>query len=97
MVLWQSIRESASTEDYTLNKFISPSGGSQPEKGENMKLQDLIFERIEHYDPLNSRAKKNGIVSEWVARDSWGNAVAFGSTKAECLQDARRYIALKNL
>lgn len=56
-----------------------------------MKLQDLTFERIEHYDPLNSRAKKNGTVSEWVARNDWGNAVAFGNTKAECLQDARRF------
>lgn len=61
-----------------------------------MKLQDLTFERIEHYDPLNSRAKKNGTVSEWVARNDWGNAVALGNTKAECLQDARRYIALQN-
>ena len=54
-----------------------------------MKLQDLTFERIEHYDPFNLRAKKNGTVSEWVARNDWGNAVAFGNTKAECLQDAR--------
>lgn len=52
-----------------------------------MKLQDLTFERIEHYDPFNLRAKKNGTVSEWVARNDWGNAVAFGNTKAECLQD----------
>ena len=44
-----------------------------------MKLQDLTFERIEHYDPLNLRAKKNGTISEWVARNSWGNAVAFGN------------------
>ena len=62
-----------------------------------MKLQDLTFERIEHYDPLNLRAKKNGTVSEWVARNSCGNAGAFGNTKAECLQDARKYIALENL
>ena len=62
-----------------------------------MKLQDLTFERIEHYDPLNLRAKKNGTVSEWVARNDWGNAVAFGNTKAECLQDARRYDAVQNL
>ena len=61
-----------------------------------MKLQDLTFERIEHYDPLNLRAKKNGTVSEWVARNSWGNAVSFGNTKGECLQDARRYIAIQN-
>ena len=61
-----------------------------------MKIQDLTFEKVEHYDPLNLRAKKNGTVSEWVAKNGWGNAVAFGSTKAECLQDARRYIALEN-
>ena len=59
-----------------------------------MKLKDLTFEKIEHYDPFNSRAKSNGMVSEWVARNGWGNAVAFGDTKAECLQDARRYVAI---
>ena len=63
----------------------------------NMKLQDLTFERIEHYAPLNSRAKSNGMVSEWIARNSWGNAVAFGSTKAECLRYARKYVAVQNL
>lgn len=62
-----------------------------------MKLKELIFERIEHYDPYNSRSKSNGMVSEWVARNSWGNAVAFGNTKAECLQDARRYVAIQNI
>lgn len=46
-----------------------------------MKLSDLTFERIENYDPFNSRAKSNGMVSEWVARNDWGNAVAFGNTK----------------
>ena len=60
-----------------------------------MKLSDLTFERIENYDPLNSRAKSNGMVSEWVARNDWGNAVAF-DTKKECLEDARRYIAIQN-
>lgn len=59
-----------------------------------MKLKDLTFEKIENYDPFNPRAKSNGMVSEWVARNSWGNAVAFGDTKAECLQDARRYVAI---
>lgn len=62
-----------------------------------MKLADLIFERIEHYDPYNLRAKNNGMVSEWVARNQWGNAVAFGDTKKECLQDARRYVAIQNV
>jgi len=61
-----------------------------------MKLKDLTFERIENYDPLNSRAKKNGMVTEWVAKNYWGNAVAFGDTKAECMADARRYVAVNS-
>lgn len=56
-----------------------------------MKITDLIFEKIENYDPYNSRAKRNGMVTEWVARNGWGNAVAFGYTKTECIADARRY------
>ena len=58
-----------------------------------MKISDLKFEKIENYDPFNSRAKDNGMVSEWVARNAWGNAVAFGDTKAECVKDARRVCA----
>ena len=61
-----------------------------------MKLTDLTFEKIENYDPLNKKAKANGMKSEWVARNSFGNAVAFGDTKAECQQDARRYVAQMN-
>lgn len=56
-----------------------------------MTIKDLSFEKIENYDPYNSGAKRNGMVTEWVARNSWGNAVAFGDTKAECVADARRY------
>ena len=56
-----------------------------------MNLKDLTFEQIESYDPYNNRAKSNGMVSEWVARNKWGNAVAFGYTKKECMEDARRY------
>lgn len=56
-----------------------------------MTIKDLSFEKIENYDPYNSRANRNGMVKEWVARNSWGNAVAFGDTKAECVADARRY------
>lgn len=56
-----------------------------------MKLSQLRFEKIENYDPFNKRAKDNGMVTEWVARNEWGNAVAFGYTKAECMADARRY------
>ena len=61
-----------------------------------MKMSDLTFEKIENYDPLSSKAKPNGMKSEWVARNEWGNAVAFGDTKAECQQDARRYVAQIN-
>lgn len=61
-----------------------------------MNLSDLKFEKIENYDPLNSRAKNNGMVSEWVARNMFGNAVAFGNTKAECQADARRFLNMEN-
>lgn len=56
-----------------------------------MKISQLRFEKIENYDPFNKRAKDNGMVTEWVARNKWGIAVAFGYTKAECIADARRY------
>lgn len=61
-----------------------------------MKIKDLKFEKIQNYDPYNDRAKSNGMVTEWVARNSWGNAVAFGYTKAECVADARRYCKTKD-
>ena len=56
-----------------------------------MTIKDLEFEKIQNYDPYNDRAKSNGMVTEWVARNGWGNAVAFGYTKAECVADAPRY------
>ena len=59
-------------------------------------MKDLVLEKIENYDPFNSRAKSNGMVTEWVARNEWGNSVAFGYTKAECLKDARRYIVRRD-
>ena len=62
-----------------------------------MKISQLSFEKIENYDPFNRRAKANGMVTEWVARNGWGNAVAFGNTKAECIADARRYCKQRNI
>lgn len=56
-----------------------------------MKIDELTFEQISFYDPFNNRAKSNGMVTEWVARNDWGNAVAFGKTKSACVRDARRY------
>ena len=56
-----------------------------------MKITDLTFEKIENFDPYNSRAKANGFVTEWVAINPYGNAVAFGYTKTECMKDARNY------
>lgn len=60
-----------------------------------VKLKDLTFEQITTFDLYHPKADKNGFVKEWVARNQWGNAVAFGNTKAECLKDARRYIKLE--
>ena len=56
-----------------------------------MYINGLSIEKIENYDPFNSRAKSNGMVTEWVGRNEWGNAVVFGDTKAECIKEARRY------
>ena len=54
-------------------------------------VNGLEIEKIVNYDPYNSRARKDGTVVEWVARNEWGNAVVFGYTKAECMAGARRY------
>ncbi len=54
-------------------------------------VNGLTIEKIEVYDPYNPRAKKNGMVTEYVGRNDWGNAVVFGDTKAECIKEARRY------
>lgn len=59
--------------------------------GLTMKMSNLTFEQIQIYDPLHSKSNRLGIRKEWVARNQWGNAVAFGDTKAECIKDARRY------
>ena len=61
-----------------------------------VKLKDLRLEMISNFDIYNPRADKNGYVKEWVARNEWGNAVAFGNTKAECVEDAKRYIRVMN-
>ena len=62
-----------------------------------IKISQLRLEKIENYDPFNNRAKGNGMVTEWVARNKWGIAVAFGYTKAQCMADARRYCRQQNI
>jgi hypothetical protein len=54
-------------------------------------INGLSIEKIENYDPYNSRANRYGMVTEWVGRNEWGNAVVFGDTKAECMKEARHY------
>ncbi|MDE6975165.1 MAG: hypothetical protein K2P38_19070 [Lachnospiraceae bacterium] len=65
------------------------------EKEHMMKISQLRFEKIENYDPFNKRARGNGMVTEWAARNKWGIAVAFRYTKSECMADARRYCKSK--
>lgn len=57
-----------------------------------LKFTDLTFEKIQDYDPFNKRANAIGMVTSWVARNPFGNSVAFGDTKAECEKGARRWI-----
>ena len=61
-----------------------------------MKFSDLTFDRVTDYDPFNRRANDSGFVTSWVARNPFGNSVAFGDTKSECVKDARRYIKYIN-
>ncbi len=62
-----------------------------------MKFKDLTFHKIYSYNPFGKRANALGMESEWVARNSWGYAVAFGDTKKECIEDARLYVRQQNL
>ena len=50
-----------------------------------MFVNNLSIEKIENYDPLNNRARADGMVTEWVGRNEWGNS------KAECIKEARKY------
>lgn len=59
-------------------------------KKNKISIKDLTFEKICSYSPLNERADSYGNVYEWVAKNEYGNSVAFGNTKAECMADARR-------
>lgn len=61
-----------------------------------MRIKDLTFDKIQEYDPFSRRSNSIGMVTLWVARNIWGNAVAFGDTKKECLEDARRYVRAQN-
>ncbi len=54
-------------------------------------IGNLKIEQIQNFDAYNPRADKNGMVKEWVGRNEYGFAVAFGDTKAECIKDARAY------
>ncbi len=53
-------------------------------------VNGLTIEKVQSYDPYNARAKSNGIVTEWVGRNDWGNSIVFGNTKKECIDAARR-------
>ena len=53
------------------------------------RLKDLQFVQICSFDIHSPIADKSGHVKEWAARNPWGNSIAFGSTKKECIADAR--------
>jgi len=54
-----------------------------------MRMSDITFDKIEEHDLLNSRTKVSGMAPEWVCRNRWGNAIAFGRTRKECEDYAR--------
>ena len=61
------------------------------EENAGMKIPQLTFETIENCGLFNKRAKGNGMVAKWAARNERRNAEALGNTKAGCMADARRY------
>ena len=65
------------------------------EENAGMKISQLSFETIENCGLFNKRAKGNGMVAKWAARNERRNAEALGNTKAGCMADAKRYSKLK--
>lgn len=61
-----------------------------------IRISDLTFQKITFFDLYNPRADKDGYVTEWVARNGYNNAVAFGRTKRDCTEDARAYVRRVN-
>ena len=61
-----------------------------------MKISDLTFEKVKSFNHYGLIPDASGMVTEWVARNEWGNAVAFGDTKSECIEDARSYLSTVN-
>lgn len=67
------------------------------DKKKKASIKNLTFGKICSYSPLDERADSYGNVSEWAAKNRYGNSVAFGRTKAECVADARRYCRSQNM
>ena len=49
---------------------ITRPGGYEGRKDRGMKLNDLRFEKIENYDPFNSRAKATAFPKSFLATHS---------------------------
>ena len=65
------------------------------EENAGIQISQLSFETIENCGLFNKRAKGNGMVAKWAARNERGNAEALGNTKVGCMADARRYCKLE--
>lgn len=57
-----------------------------------LRFKDMTFEKVENYDPENTAADKNGMVSYWVAKTPDGEQVVTGENKKKCISAARTYV-----
>lgn len=57
-----------------------------------LRFKDMTFEKVENYDPENTAADKNGIVSYWAAKTPDGEQVVTGENKKKCISAARAYV-----
>lgn len=57
-----------------------------------LRFKDMTFEKVENYDPENTAADKNGMVSYWAAKTPDGEQVVTGENKKKCISAARAYV-----
>ena len=59
-------------------------------KGAEGMIEEVYIDKAVSYSPFNERSNSLGMVTEWVARNGYGNAVCVEDTKKECIASAKR-------
>ena len=56
-----------------------------------MRMKDVVYVKCQEYSPLSKRADASGMKTFWRA-DVGFETIAYGDTKKECMEEARRYV-----